>query len=212
MLTILLMLTGYHLWNENVHEWLGILFFFIVLLHNGLNVHWFKALFQGEYPAFRILLVSVNALLITVFICAIASGLMLSRHILADWPIHNVSDWVRKTHMTSVHWIQVIIAVHLGLHWKMLANFFCRICRISPVSPPVKWILPAFFFIISVYGLYAFIQREMLPYLLMQVDFAFFNYEESGLKFYWDLLAVTIFFAYPTRFLVWLLLFRNRAL
>lgn len=210
MMLILLSLMGYHLWGENIHEWLGIILFTIVLLHNGLNTHWFKKLFQGEYPAFRILQVSLNLLLMLVLLTAIISGIMLSQYLLPDLVIHNSSDWVRKTHMTSVHWGQVIISLHLGMHWKMLANFFCKIWHISPVSLLATRVLPAIFLTISTYGLYAFIHREMLSYLLIQVDFSFFDFEEPKALFYCDFLAISIFIAYLTRYLLWLFLFREK--
>ncbi|MBQ4769495.1 DUF4405 domain-containing protein [Pectobacterium versatile] len=211
MLIILLSLMGFHLWDENIHEWLGVIFFFIILLHNGLNTHWFKKLTQGEYSAFRILQVATNMLLMLTLLAAIVSGILLSRHVFPDLPIHSTSDFVRKIHMTSVHWVQVITALHLGLHWKMLANFFCKIWNILPTSLFATKIMPLIFMMTSLYGLHVFIHRDMLPYLLIQVDFAFFDFEESKSLFYWDFFAVIIFFSYLTRYLSWLLFFRRKS-
>ncbi|AHG21027.1 membrane protein [Chania multitudinisentens RB-25] len=209
MMMILLSLMGFHLWDEDIHEWLGIAFLLIILLHNGLNIHWFSKLAQGEYSAFRIMQVTVNLLLIWVLSSAIISGMMLSKHLLPDLPIHSSSDLVRKIHMTSVHWGHIIIAVHLGLHWKMLANFFCKIWHISPLSFLAAGLMPAIFLCIATYGLYVFMQRDLLPYLLIQVDFAFFDFEESKALFYLDFFAVTMLFVYLTRILLWLFLSNN---
>lgn len=52
MLIILLSLMGFHLWGEKIHEWLGVVFFLIISLHNGLNLHWFKKIFQGSTQVF----------------------------------------------------------------------------------------------------------------------------------------------------------------
>lgn len=210
MTVILLSLMGYHLWGEFIHELLGIAFFIIILLHNGLNLHWFKKLFHEGYSAFRILQVSINILLILVLLSAIFSGVMLSQHLLPDLAIHNASDFIRKIHMTSVHWGQIIISLHLGMHWKMLANFFCKIWNISPVSLLATRVLPVIFSTISIYGLYALIHRNSLSYLFIQVDFSFFDFEESKALFYADFLAITIFMAYLTRYLLWLFLFRAK--
>lgn len=135
---------------------------------------------------------------------------MLSRHVFPDLPVHSTTDFVRKIHMTSVHWIQVVIAIHLGLHWKMLANFFCKIWSIPAGSLLVTKIMPIIFMMISIYGLYSFIYRDMLPYLLVQVDFAFLNFDESKSLFYFDYLSVVILFSYLTRFLLWLFYFRTK--
>lgn len=53
-------------------------------------------------------------------------------------------------------------------------------------------------------------QRELLPYLLLKVDFAYFNYDEPQAVFYFDFFAILIAVAYSTRFLVWLILFRKK--
>ncbi|MBK0678720.1 DUF4405 domain-containing protein [Klebsiella oxytoca] len=207
---ILLSLMGFHLWGENIHEWLGVSFLSIILLHNVLNVHWFKKIFHCDYTTFKIVQTIVNFILFILIFLAIISGLMLSRHVVPDMPFHSTTDFVRKTHMTSVHWGQIFIAVHLGLHWKMLATFFSKVWKIPLESAIAKYILPAIFIIIAVYGSYAFITREMLPYLLIQVDFAFFYYEESKWIFYMDYLAVLILFSYLTRYLSWVFIFRNK--
>lgn len=206
MLFILLSLMGYHLWGEYIHELLGVTFLITIILHVVLNLHWFKNLKQGKYSVFRILQIMINSLLLLVFIAAIISGLMLSQHLLPNLIIHNASDLVRKTHMLSVHWGQVLIALHLGMHWKMLANFFCKIWHVAPDSLLATRLIPVIFTMISIYGCYAFIQRNLLSYLFMQVDFSFFDFSESKLFFYTDFLAMTIFVAYLTRYLVWLFL------
>lgn len=210
LLLILSTLMGYHLWSEYVHEIFGIVFLVFVLLHAGLNLHWFTSLFQGEYTVFRILQVTLNILLISVFVIAIFSGIMLSQHVFPNLSIHNASDFVRKTHMASVHWGQVLIAFHLGMHWNMLANFFRKIWHISATSLLANRVMPALFLIISCYGLYAFIHRRLFDYLLMRVEFSFFNFEESKFIFYLDIFSIIIFISYLTRYFLWLFLFRKK--
>ncbi|KGQ71320.1 membrane protein [Chelonobacter oris] len=207
---LLLSLMGYHLWGEAIHEWLGVAFLLGVLLHNGLDFYWFKKLFKGEYSAYRTLQTSVNVLVFVAFAAAMTSGLMLSQYVLPDLPIHSNADWVRETHMAGVHWLQLLLGIHLGMHWKMLAGFFHQICKLPAVSFVATRILPLLWAVIATYGLYAFFQRELLPYLFLQVTFAFFDSEESKWLFYWDFFAILIFFAYSTRFLVWLILFRQK--
>lgn len=212
MLFMLLSLMGFHLWGESIHEWLGISFALIIFLHLVLNLHWFQQIFKGGYSGFRILQIAINIILMLCLLSAIVSGIMLSRHALPALWIHSTTDFVRKIHMTAVHWGQVIIAVHLGMHWKMLANFFCKIWRIDAGSFFSRRIMPLFFISTAVYGLYVFIYRELLPYLLVQVDFAFFDYEESKTIFYLDYFSVTILFSYVVRYLLWLFIFRKQSI
>lgn len=206
---IFLVLMGFHLSNEIIHEWLGIFFFSIILLHISLNYHWIKKIANNDYDFFKSFQLTINVLLLIMIISAIGSGLMLSRHVLPDASFHSTTDLVRKVHMTSVHWGQIIIAVHLGMHWKMLANFFCRMWNIPPRSLFSARLMPFLFILIAVYGAFSFMARDMLPYLLLQVDFAFFDYEEPKWIFYLDYFATVISFAYLTRILLWLFLFRG---
>ncbi|HBO39426.1 MAG TPA: hypothetical protein DD638_12275 [Pasteurellaceae bacterium] len=207
---ILLALTGYHLWSESVHEWLGLVFLALILSHTGLNLWWFKKLLQGEYTAYRLLQTVLNIVLIALFLTAVISGIILSKHIFADFFFHSTTDLARKTHMLSVHWIQIVIALHLGLHWKALANMLSKIFNLNSDSVGTKYFLPAIWMLISVYGFYVFRKRALFPYLIGQVDFAFFNYAESRTVFYLDYFAVLIGFAYLTRFLIWVIFFRQK--
>lgn len=200
---------GFHLWGEDTHEWFAIVFLFIVLQHNLLNLHWFNVLFQGPYDPFRAIKLLVNVLLLGLICAALISGLMLSQHVLANLAVHNGSDFVRKTHMISVHWLQISIAIHLGVHWKMLTKFFAQLWHI-PVRSLATKILAILCLTLSIYGVSVFIERDMLSYLMLQVDYAFFDFEEPRLLFYFDYFSVTILFAYMTRFLLWLVLFRGK--
>lgn len=203
-------LMGFHLWEVNIHEWLGVIFLLIAIKHLVLNTHWFKRIKQGQYDWFRALKLAINIILAGLLITAIASGVIMSQHLFAEWPIHSATDLVRKTHMTSVHWLQIIIAIHLGMHWKMLAVFFAQLWHIADRSLFAR-ICSLVSLLLGVYGVSVFIEKNLGDYLFIQVDYAFFDFDESLFGFYFDYIAVTILFAYTTRFLLWLCLFREKS-
>lgn len=210
MTLLLLLLMGFHLHGEIVHEWSGIVFTLLILLHLYLNRHRFWSL-SPALPN-RMLLVKrvMNMVTLLIILTAIVSGLMLSRHVLLNMPFHNPETWVRKTHMTAVHWGMLVLALHIGMHWKMLARFFCQLMHIPERSRVAHIMMPALFSLITLLGIYRFIQRDSLAYLLMQVDFSFFDYDESALLFYSDTLSIIIAFAFMTRILLWLFIFRQQ--
>ena len=78
LLIILLSLMGFHLWGDKIHEWLAVTFMMIISVHCGLNTHWFRRLFTGEYSAFRVLQLTINAMLLLTLLCAFVSGAVLS--------------------------------------------------------------------------------------------------------------------------------------
>jgi hypothetical protein len=94
------------------------------------------------------------------------------------------------------------------MHWKMLVIFFAQLRNIAQASL-VGRALSLLWLALSAYGVIVFIRREMFAYLAVQLDYAFLDYSEPVSGFYLDYLAVTVLFAYTTRFLLWLCLFRN---
>lgn len=209
MTLLLLVLMGFHLHGEIVHEWAGIIFTLLIILHLYLNRHRFWSLSPNIPLTMRVVNRTVNAVTLVVILTAIVSGMMLSRHILLALPFHNPANWVRKVHMTSVHWGMLILALHVGLHWKMLATLFCRILNISGDSHVANVIMPGVFSLIALLGLYGLLNQDYLDYLLIKVDFSFFDYDESALLFYLRYLAIIVLFALMTRFLLWLFIFRK---
>lgn len=209
MTLLLLVLMGFHLHGEIIHEWAGIIFTLLIMLHLYLNRHRLWSLSPNIPLTMRVVNRAVNALTFVVILTAIVSGIMLSRHILLGLPFHTPVNWVRKVHMTSVHWGMLILALHIGLHWKMLATFFCRVLNISGNSHVANIITPGVFSLIALVGLYELLSTDYLDYLLIKVDFSFFDYDESALLFYFRYLAMIVLFALMTRFLLWLFIFRK---
>ncbi|CAM3190474.1 DUF4405 domain-containing protein [Vibrio diazotrophicus] len=199
-------LFGFHLWGEALHEWLGVALLLLIALHCVLNVHWFKRIAKGEYDLFRRLRLLSTGILMVSFVLAAISGLMLSQYVAPDAFFHNSADLIRKIHMTSVHWMQVLIAVHLGMHWKMLAGFFSKIWHIYPSAFLANRLIPFVFILVSLYGFNEVIERQIHTYLLMQVNYSFFDFDESKLRFYLGFFSIVIAVAYLTRILTWMAL------
>ncbi|EAC0628333.1 DUF4405 domain-containing protein [Salmonella enterica] len=209
MTVLLLVLMGFHLHGEIVHEWAGIIFTLLIILHLYLNRHRLWSLSPNIPLMMRVVNRAINVVTFAVILTAIVSGMMLSRHILLALPFHNPASWVRKVHMTSVHWGMLILALHIGLHWKMLATFFCRILNIANNSLLANVIMPGIFSLIALLGLYGLLNQDYLDYLLIKVDFSFFDYDESALLFYLRYLAIVVLFSLMTRFLLWFFIFRK---
>ena len=68
-------------------------------------------------------------------------------------------------------------------------------------SPVRRWISRIAGTGIAVYGVYAFIKREILSYMLMQVHFVFFDYSEPVVFFILDYLAAMGFFVFAGHYL-----------
>lgn len=60
MTAVLLSLFGYHLYDESTHEWLGIIFFALIISHLVLNTWWLKTLFSAKPTPYSLLQYSIN--------------------------------------------------------------------------------------------------------------------------------------------------------
>lgn len=84
MTLLLLVLMGFHLQGEIIHEWAGIIFTLLIILHLYLNRRRLWLLSMKIPLSMRIVNRAINVVTFVVILTAIVSGMMLSRHILLD--------------------------------------------------------------------------------------------------------------------------------
>lgn len=89
--------------------------------------------------------------------------------------------------MTCAYWGLVLMSLHLGIHWGIMTGMAGKLFK-QP-SAARKWIARLAGFGIAAYGVWAFIKRDILSYMLMQVHFVFFDYEEPVIFFILDYMA-----------------------
>lgn len=190
MTALLLALMGYHLWGEVAHEWLGAGMFVLFLLHHGLNVNWYGALFKGKYSPQRVFQTALDFLLCLDMLALIISGMMMSRHVFAFLGLSGGMALARQMHLAGSYWGFVLMSMHLGLHWNMIMGMARKIAKRK--MPSLLRIVVAG---IAAYGLWAFIRRDFPTYLLLQTHFVFFDFSEPALLFILDYLAIMGLFA-----------------
>ena len=193
MSTLLLLLMTYEMISAAVHEWLGIAMFVLVILHHVLNRKWSGNVLKGKYGPLRILQTVLVVLVLFSMLGSMVSGVILSRHALAFLPIHGGTSWARTVHLLCGYWGFVLMGLHLGLHWGMVLTAGRRVMANPPARG--KTVLRVCAIVIVLWGIYAFIRRELGVYLLLQTSFVFFDFEEPLILFLLDYLAVMGLFA-----------------
>lgn len=187
MTVMLLFLMAYELIGQAVHEWMGIGIFVLFVLHHILNRRWSGSIVKGRYTPFRIW---QTALVMGVFLTMLGSmisGIIISRSALSFLPITGGRSFGRNLHMLSAYWGFVLMSLHLGLHWNMMMAAAKK--AVKKTSRTGTWILRGVGFLIAVYGVYAFVKRDIGTYMLMRSHFVFFDYEEPLIYFLADYLA-----------------------
>ena len=200
MTIILLLLMAYSFVGEAAHEWLGIGMFGLFILHHILNSKWSKNITKGKYTPYRILQTALVALALVSMLGSMVSGIVISRHAFSFLPITSGQSWARTLHMFSAYWGFVFISLHLGLHWNMMMGMAKRMFK-KP-SPVQLWVVRIIGFLIAGYGIYAFMKREIGSYMLLKIQFVFFDFDEPLTFFLIDYIAVMVLFIFIGHYLV----------
>lgn len=194
MTLCLLFLMPYELIGEAIHEWIGAGMFLLFIIHHILNRKWTGNLTKGRYTPLRIIQTILVILILICILGSMVSGIILSRHVFAFLEIRGLSAPARVIHMTCAYWGFVLMSLHLGIHWGMMMGMAGKI--FPKPSKARTWILRLAGIGIAGYGVYAFIKRDILSYLLMQVQYVFFNFEEPVIFFILDYMAAMGLFVF----------------
>lgn len=188
MIVLLPMLMAYSLIGEKLHEIIGTLMFALFILHHILNRKWYASIFKGKYNARRTFQTTLDVLLTIFMIAQPISGILMSKHLYTFIQVQGVSATVREIHLCLAYWGFVLICIHAGTH------LVARLKSLKAKKRSVSYPLTAIGAAISAYGMYAFVKRQFLDYMLRKTSFVFFDYSEPRILFFLDYLAVMILF------------------
>lgn len=170
LLTVTLMLQmSLQVTEQEFHEYSGIFMFVLFLVHQYLNRRWYGALLKGKYTLLRSFSTFINLSLLISFVMTAFSGIIMSENFPA-LNIEALTSFARLAHLCCAYLSFVLMGIHLGLHWGMIAG------KIKVNWPAVIAI------IISGYGLYAFVTvNNIFSYIFLTNQFAFIDYDKNSL-------------------------------
>lgn len=173
MLLGLMLLLAYPATQEAGHEWIGVAETVLMLVHQCLNRGWYKVLCKGKYSPVRIFSTAVNGLLLLAFIGTAFTGMSMSAHAVPFlYGMGNLSD-PQTLHLSLSHWTYVLMGVHLGIHLPGILGGNILQKTIAPGKAVALAMLPCF-------GLYRFVENNMLNYLLFQAHFALIDFNKPA--------------------------------
>lgn len=199
MTVLLLFLMAFNITGDALHEWLGIVMFALFIAHHILNKRWYQNLLRGKHTAFRVLQAIVNILIFVTMIGLMISGIMLSHYVFTFLHIYSEMTFARKLHLILSYWAYILMALHLGFHWRMLMGMLRKATKINTISQRLMVVLRTLGTLIAAYGLYAAINRKLVSYMFLKNVFVFWNFDEPAIVFFFDYIAIMefcVFIAY----------------
>ena len=178
MLAVLLLLMPYLLIGEELHEILGVAMFVLFAIHQYFNRKWYKVCKFNLQTA-------INFLLLILMILQMASGVFISIY-LFDIDIYGGASTARNVHLAGSVWLLIFVSIHLGAHFNLLKT------QLKIKSSKLLKILAG---AISIYGIYAFINRKLFDYMFLKSEFVFWDFSENPAFVVADCLAVMILFS-----------------
>ena len=196
MTALLLCLMAYQITGEALHEWFGAGMLLLFIAHHILNIRWYGNLFKGNYKLLRILQTIVNFSVLISMLCLGYSGIVLSRHVFAAFPIGGPMATARSMHMAASYWGFVLMSLHLGMHWGMIVGMFRRLLKGRKLPGAAVWGLRLAAAVIAGYGLFCFIQKDIVSYMFLKNQFVFFNFDQSAISVFAEYIAMMGFWIF----------------
>ena len=171
------------------HEWIGLIFCALGILHMTINWRWYRNILKGKYSFRRSLNAVINLSLPVGMVVLFVSGIMNSRHIFSCLNLKGSME-IRQVHSFVAYWGIVLLGVHAGIQWvkvlsvlKNKAGTLCEWLRNGTL-------LHSMSVLIVVYGIWASFDRAMASKLFLGFSFDFWNPSRPEFLFYTHNLAI----------------------
>lgn len=199
MTILLLLLMAFQITGQEFHEWFGAGMLALFLAHNILNFKWYKSLFKGKYSIVRVLRVTVNFALLFSILCLAYSGIVMSHYVFGFVSISGQMALARQMHIAASYWSFVLMSAHLGFHWGMVSSMVRKVVKDRNLPKSALWIPCVIAVVVAGYGAVCFYKADIVSYMLLRNQFAFFDFEQiAGSVFseYIAMMGLWIFVGY----------------
>lgn len=183
MAVVFIMLMCNQITGIFAHEILGISVIVLFIIHQILNINYYKNILKGKYNKLRIAYLIIDILLLIMMIVMILSATFISRYTLKFLNLSNDSLG-RELHILSAYSIYMLIGLHIGLHYN-------SIVKLKKENKIVLNIFMCLFAI--VFGIQGFIKKEFINKLTLQNLYPIYS-EQNFLMILIDYIGILIMF------------------
>ena len=193
MTILFITLMGYYITGNKVHEILGTITFILFIIHNILNIKWYKSIFKGKHNFQRTFHIIINLLLLIAMIGMMISGIMISANVFSFLNIQTTM-FGRKLHMISTSWGFVLMAIHVGLHLNSMMSKINKKMK----NNTFEYVYYFMLVLLIGFGVYSFISVKAWEDMFLVNDFKFWDYNQSPIMFYLKYVGIIIGISFIT--------------
>ena len=170
ILMLVLMLLEYSKINTGqlLHEIFGIVLLVLFVIHNILNINFYKNIFNGKYNFQRIIVTINDLAFLLCMLFTIGLGIPISQKIFIFLDL-NGNITMRKLHTIFSYWSLVILSIHLGLHLKTI---FIKLRNKIKDKMMIKLLIYILEIVVVMFGIRAMIDTNLGAYLIGKLTFA----------------------------------------
>lgn len=190
MTILLLLLMAFQITGQELHEWFGAGMLVLFLVHNVLNLKWYKNLPKGKYSIIRVFQIVINFAVLLSMLCLAYSGIVMSNYVFDFVSVSGQMALARQMHMAASYWGFVLMSVHLGFHWSMVTGIAGKIVRGRKMPKSIFWIPRIMSVVVAVYGAVCFYKADIVSYMFLKIQFAFFDFEQTAASVFLEYIAM----------------------
>lgn len=175
------------------HEWIGVAFCVLCVLHMAVNRRWFKNIPKGRYSLRRHADTVLNILLPITMTALVVTGILGSRHVFGFLNFTGGMD-IRQLHTFAAYWGLMLLGIHTGLQWVKVLAGVRSIPGLAKLLA-MKGVQPGLLLLTVCYGVWASFDRAMGSKLFLGFSFDFWDSARPEILFYTHNLAILALYA-----------------
>ncbi len=195
MILLFLLLMADRYTGNAVHEWLGLVWLFLLLFHVWMNRGWYKITFRRGFLFVHPARTLVNMVIALFVVGVAASAIPISKTV---FPGGYGGLFARSIHIFFAHWCFLLAAVHVGLYWKRLSTPIRKRFFLQDGKRIFHLFSRMAVLLFAAYGAWAFQERELLFPLTMSTSFSVWNAADSPVRLLLDYTAIFHLWAWGT--------------
>jgi len=167
------------------HEIAGLAIAAVFFTHIALNWRWVKnvtiKLLDRKLPFKTKFGYVLNLLLLITMAFIIISGILVSHIVLPNINVTN-ERWFQMAHISISYFVLVLVAAHVGLHWKWVMNVFHKIVKFKSPKKGLGIVAKVATLVLLVFGSYEIYLTNFLTNLQGVASVFTSSFEMSGME------------------------------